>query len=99
MKSRRAPENTGTDWRTRRGVVNSALATEKRECASKGKVQSITNAKFPVHCSNRRSAGPSEKMATPATKCEIELLEGRRIVSNELKTKRKAREKIDEEND
>ena len=59
----------------------------------KGKVQSITDAKFPVYCSNRRNAGPSEKVATPATECEVELLEDRRIVSNELKTKRRARPK------
>ena len=37
-------------------------------------------------------------MATPATECEVELLEGRRIVSNELKTKRRARENIGDEN-
>ena len=54
--------------------------------------------KFPVYCSNRGSAGPSEKVATPATECEVELLEGRRIVSNELKTKRRARENIGDEN-
>ena len=49
-------------------------------------MQSITGAKFPVNCSNRRSAGPSEKVATPATECEGELLKGRRIISNELKS-------------
>ena len=56
-------------------------------------MQSTTDAKFPVYCSNRGSAGPSEKVATPATECEVELLEGRRTVSNELKTKRRARER------
>ena len=71
-------------------MINSAQAPEKRESAPKGKVKSITDAKFPVNCSNRGSAGPSEKVATPATECKVELLEGRRIVSNELKTKRGA---------
>ena len=55
-------------------------------------------AKFPVYCSNRGSAGPSEKVVTPATECEVELLEGRRIVSNEIKTKRRARENIGDVN-
>ena len=59
-------------------MVDSTQAPEKRESAPKGKVQSITDAKFPVYCSNRRSAGPSEKVATPATECEVELLKGRR---------------------
>ena len=77
-------------------MVNSTQAPEKRESAPKGKVKSITDAKFPVYCSNGGSAGPSEKVATPATECE--LLEGRRIVSNELKTKRRARENIRDEN-
>ena len=71
-------------------MINSAQAPEKREGAPKGKVKGITNAKFPVYRSNRGSAGPSEKVATPATECKVELLEGRRIVSNELKTKRGA---------
>ena len=66
------------------GVVDSTPAPEKRE---KGKVQSVTDAKFPVYCSKRGSAGPSEKAATPVMECEVELLEGRRI-SSELKTKR-----------
>ena len=61
-------------------------------------MKSITDAKFPVYRSNRGSAGPSEKVATPATECKVELLEGRRIVSNELKTKRRAREDIGDEN-
>ena len=39
------------------------------------------------------SAGPSEKVATPATECEVELLKGGRIVSNELKTKRREGER------
>ena len=78
-------------------MVNSTQAPEKRESAPKGKVKSITDAKFPVYCSNRGSAGPSEKVATPATECEFELLEGRRIVSNELKTRR-ARDNIRDEN-
>ena len=73
-----------------------AERTEKRECAAEGKVQSVTN--FPVHCSNRGSAGPSEKVATPATECEIGLLEGRRIIINELKTKARARENVGDEN-
>ena len=51
-----------------------------------------------MYCSNRGSPGPSEKVATPATECEVELLEGRRIVSNELKTKRRARENRVNEN-
>ena len=83
-------------------MINSTQAPEKRESAPKGKVKGITNAitdaKFPVYCSNRGSAGPSEKVATPATECEVELLEGRRIVSNELRTKRRARENIGDEN-
>ena len=79
-------------------MVDSTQAPEKRESAPKGKVKSITDAKFPVHCSNRGSASPSEKVATPATECEVELLEGRRIVSNELKTKRRARENVGDEN-
>ena len=70
----------------------------KSKKAPKSKVQSITDANFPVHCSNRRSAGPSEKAATPATECEVELLKGRRIISNELETKRRARENIGNEN-
>ena len=37
-------------------------------------------------------------MTTPATECEVELLRGGRIVSNELKTKRSAREDIGDEN-
>ena len=61
-------------------------------------MQSITEAKFLLSCSNRGSAGPSEKVATPATDCEVELLEGRRIISNELETKRRARENIGDEN-
>ena len=45
------------------------------------------------------SAGPSEKVATPATtECEVELVEGRRIISNELETKRRARENIGDVN-
>ena len=79
-------------------MVNSTQAPEKRESALKGKVQSVTDAKFPVYCSNRGSAGPTEEVATPATECEVELLEGGRIVSNELKTKRSAREDIGDEN-
>ena len=79
-------------------MVESTQAPRKRESAPKGKVQSITDAKFPVYGSNRGSVGPSEKVATPATECEIELLKGRRIVSNELKTKRRAREGIGDEN-
>ena len=79
-------------------MVNSTQAPEKRESAPKGKVKSITDAKFPVHCSNRGSAGPSEKVATPATECEVELLKGRRIVSNELKTKRRAPDNVGDEN-
>ena len=79
-------------------MVYSTQAPEKRESAPKGKVKSITDVKFPVYCSNKGSAGPSEKVATPATECEVELLEGRRIVSNELKTKRRARENICDEN-
>ena len=51
--SGREPEHTGSDRRTRRVVVNSAQATEKRECTPKCKVQSISDAKFPVNCSNR----------------------------------------------
>ena len=61
-------------------------------------MQSITDAKFPVYGSNRGSAGPSETVATPATECEVEMVEGRRIVSSELKTKRRARENIGDEN-
>ena len=72
-------------------MVNSTQAPEKRESARKGKVQSITDAKFPVNFSSKGSTGPSEKVATAATECEVELLDGRRIVSNELKTKRRAR--------
>ena len=81
-------------------MVDSTLAPEKRESASEGKVQSITDAKFPVYCSNSGSTGPSEKVAAPATECEVELLEGRRIVSNELRPKKKkrARENIGNEN-
>ena len=84
---------------TRGEVRNSSTqAPEKRESAPKGKVKSITDAKFPVHCSNRRSAGPTEEVTTPATECEVELLKGGRIVSNELKTKRSAREDIGDKN-
>ena len=86
------------DWRARGGMVNSTQAPEERENAPKGKVQSITDAKFPTDCSNRGSPGPSEKVATPATECEVDLLKGRRIVSNELKTKRRARENVGDEN-
>ena len=32
----------------------------------------------------RGGAGPSKKMATPTTECEIKLLEGRRVITNEL---------------
>ena len=38
-------------------MVDSTQAPEKRESAPKGKVQSITDAKFPVFSSNRGSAG------------------------------------------
>ena len=70
-------------------MVNSSKARKAQE------VQSITDAKLPVYCSNRGSAGPSEKVATPATECEVEMLKGRRIVSNEeLETKRRARENV-----
>ena len=78
-------------------MVNSTQAPEKRESALKGKVQSVTNAKFPVYCSNRGSAGPSEEVTTPTTECEVELLKGGRIVSNELKTKGSVREDIGDE--
>ena len=78
-------------------MVDSTQAPEKRESVPKGKVQSITDAKFPVYCSNRGSVWPSEKVATPATECEVDLLEGRRIVSNEPKTKRRARENTGDE--
>ena len=79
-------------------MVNSTQAPEKRESAPKGKVKSITDAEFPVYCSKIGSAGPSEKVATPATECEVKLLRGGRIVSNELKTKRRARENVGDEN-
>ena len=78
-------------------MVDSAQATEKRECSPDGKVQSFTDSKFPVHCSNRGSAGPSEEVATPATECEVELLEGRRIISNKLETEGGPRENIGDE--
>ena len=79
-------------------MVNSTQAPEKRESAPKGKVQSITDAEFPVHCSNRGSVGSSEKVTTPATECEVELFQGGRIVRNVLKTKRSVREDIGDEN-
>ena len=56
------------EWRA--DAHQSTQAPEKRESAPKGKVQSITNAKFSVYCS-RGSAGPSEKVATPAAECEV----------------------------
>ena len=62
-------------------MVNSTKAPEKRESVPKGKV---TNTEFPVFCSNRGSAGPSERVTTPARECEVELLGGRRIITNEL---------------
>ena len=62
-------------------MINSAQAPEKRESAPKG--QGEEHHQCQVKCSNRGSAGPSEKVATPATECKVELLEGRRIVSNE----------------
>ena len=77
-------------------MVNSTQAPEKRESALKGKVQSVTNTKFPVYCSNRGSAGPSEEVMTPATESQVELLKGGRIVSDELKTKGSARDIGDE---
>ena len=52
-RSGREPERAGSDRRARGGVVNSTQAPEKRECAAEHKVQSITDAKFPVHCSYR----------------------------------------------
>ena len=97
QRRREEPEHTSRDWRAR-GVVDSTQAPEKRESAPKGKVQSITNAKFLVYCSYRGSAGPSEKVTTPATECEVGLLKSGKIVSNELKTKRRAREDIGDEN-
>ena len=44
------------------------------------------------------SCGPSEKMATAVKECEVELLEGRRIITNELETKGRVRENIGDEN-
>ena len=97
-RRRGEPEHSGRDRRARGGVVDSTEAPEKRESAPKGKVQSITDAKFPVYCSNRGSAGPSEEVTTPATESQVELLKGGRIVSDELKTKGSAREDIGDEN-
>ena len=57
-------------------MVNNTQAPEKRESALKGKVQSVTNTKFPVYCSNRGSAGSSEEVTTPATERQVELLKG-----------------------
>ena len=94
----REPEHSGRDWRARGGVVNSTQAPEKRESTLKGKVQSVTNTKFPVYWSNRGSAGPSEEVMTPATESQVELLKGGRIVSDELKTKGSAREDTGDEN-
>ena len=62
------------------------------------RAKSTSDAKFPVYCSYRGSAGPPEKVMTPATECEVELLNGGRIVSNEFKTKRKAREDVGDAN-
>ena len=59
-------EHTGSDQRARGVVVESTQAPRKRESAPKGKVQCITDAKFPMYGSNRGSVGPSEKVATPA---------------------------------
>ena len=67
-------------------MINSTQA-RKRKCAQ-GQGEEHHRCLVPVYRSNRRSAGPSEKVATPATECKVELLKGRRIVSNELKTKR-----------
>ena len=64
------------------GGVNSTHAPEKRESAPKQGEESPMPSSL-VYCSNRGSAGPSEKVATPATECEVELLEDRRIISNE----------------
>ena len=44
------------------------------------------------------SAAHPRKVAAPATECEVELREGMTIISNELKTKRRARESIGDEN-
>ena len=67
-------------------MVNSTQAFEKRESALKGKVKSITDAKFPVYCNNGEALGHPRRWR----QCEFELLEGRRIIGNEFKTKRRA---------
>ena len=56
-------------------TVNSTLSLEKQESAPKSNVKCITNA-VSVCRKHRGSAGPSEKVATPAKECKIELLEG-----------------------
>ena len=87
-------ESRNTQAVTRgRGETWSTQAPEKRESAPKGKVQSVTDAKFPVSCWNRGSAG-----GDTATEWEVEILKGRRIVSNELENKRRTRENIGDEN-
>ena len=76
VKSRRVPSaeeesrNTGSDRRARGGVVEQA--PKKRKSAFKGKVQSITDASSQCTAASGE-AGPSEKVAIPATECEVEL--------------------------
>ena len=90
--AQRKKAGTGSDRRTRRGVVDSGNARPRARCRASPMPRS--------HCTaaTRGSAGPSKKVATPATECEVELLEGRRIISNELETDGGARENIGNEN-
>ena len=84
---KRAGRLAETGGRTRRGVVHCAKVTEQRDWSSECKASISTNTKFPVHCCNGRGAGPPKKMATPTTECEVKLLEGREIITDELETK------------
>ena len=90
-------EDAGRDRRARGGQVHSTQATEQRERTSEGKPQCITNTKFPVNCWDRSCRGPPKKMTTPTAECEVELLESRRIITDELQTKRSAGEDAGDE--
>ena len=83
-------------WPKRRGQQHTSARKARKRAQRQGAEHH--RCKVPMYCSNRGSAGPSEKVATPATECEVELLKGGRIVSIELKTKRRAPEDMSDEN-
>ena len=80
-------------------MVNSTQAPEKRESAAQGQGVEHHRCQVPNALLQKgKQLVQKRKVATPATECEVELLEGGSIVSNEFKTKRRARENTGDEN-